>query len=130
MFDRRSVRGLLIPCLATALAGCSSPGLVSIQISPTAETFVGGQGTAQFTAIGTFQKGDHPPTKRDITDQVTWKSNAVSVATINSSGVTTSEGLGTTVISANMDGFTGLVTGYASVTVCEPNPSNPTQCAE
>jgi hypothetical protein len=44
--------------------------------------------------------------------------------------VTTSEGLGTTVISANMDGFTGLVTGYASVTVCEPNPSNPTQCAE
>jgi hypothetical protein len=130
MFDRRSVRGLLILCLVIALAGCSTPGLVSIQIAPTTETFIGGRGTAQFTAIGTYQRGDHPETKQDITSQVTWKSNAVSVATINSSGVTTSEGLGTTVITASMQGFTGLVTGYASVTVCEPDPSNPTQCAQ
>ncbi len=47
MFDRRCVRGLLLLCLAavvTTLVGCNSPGLVSIQISPSA-SFFGGPGT-------------------------------------------------------------------------------------
>jgi hypothetical protein len=129
MFAHRSVRGLLLLSLVTALVGCANPSLVSIQITPTTETFIGVGGRAQFTAIGTYQQGNHLPTTVDITNQVTWKSNAVGVATINSSGVTTAVGLGSTEISASKEGYTGLIIGYASAVVCLPDSANPGKCA-
>jgi hypothetical protein len=117
--DRPWLPGLLLLCLVTALTGCGTPGLVGITISPTTELFAGAGGTAQFTAIGTYGQVDHPDRTEDITDIVTWKSNAVGVATINTSGLTTSTGLGSTIITASMQGFNGLITGTATVTVCQ-----------
>lgn len=119
MFNCRYLKGFLLLGLALSLMGCSSPSLVSIQITPTAEYFGGPGLSAQFTAVGTFAQGDHPKTTQDITSQVTWASNAPAVASISTSGVATS-GLatGTTTITASMNGFTGLIRATASATVC------------
>lgn len=119
MFNCRYLKGFLLLGLALSLMGCSSPSLVSIQITPTAEYFGGPGLSAQFTAVGTFAQGDHPKTSQDITSQVTWASNAPAVASISTSGVATS-GLatGTTTITASMNGFTGLIRATASATVC------------
>ena len=126
----RRLRGLLLLCAVPAIVGCSSPSLISIQITPATETFIGVGGKAQFTAIGTYQQGDRPPTTQNITDVVTWQSNAACVATISSTGVATSAGcLGSSQISASAQGFTGLKTGYAQVVVCLPSPTNAGECA-
>lgn len=119
MFNCRYLKGFLLLGLALSLMGCSSPSLVSIQITPTAEYFGGPGLSAQFTAVGTFAQGDHPKTTQDITSQVTWASNAPAVASISTNGVATS-GLatGTTTITASMNGFTGLIRATASATVC------------
>lgn len=119
MFNCRYLKGSLLLGLALSVMGCSSPSLVSIQITPTAEYFGGPGLSAQFTAVGTFAQGDHPKTTQDITSQVTWASNAPAVASISTTGVATS-GLatGTTTITASMNGFTGLIRATASATVC------------
>jgi|HubBroStandDraft_5_1064220.scaffolds.fasta_scaffold532795_1 hypothetical protein len=132
MFDRRCVRVLLLLCLAislTTLVGCNSPGLVSIEISPSA-TFFGGPGLAeQLTATGVFSEGNHPQTRQDITKIVTWQSSAPAVASVNSAGMLTSgRDYGSVVISASMQGFTGLVTGQTTVTVCTKLNSTNTGC--
>jgi hypothetical protein len=120
MFDRRYLKGFLLVGLALSLVGCDSPTLVSIAITPTAEYFIGTSGQAQFTAIGTFDQGNHPKTTQDITDEVTWTSNAPSIATISSAGVVVVAGQadGATVITASMNGFTGLIIAHATATVC------------
>lgn len=122
MFDRRYLKSSLLLGLALSLMGCSSPSLVSIQITPNAEYFGGAGLTAQFTAIGTFTQGNHPKTTQDITNQVTWASNAVAVATISSTGLVTSgAGIGQSNITASMNGFTGLIVANALAEVCPPN---------
>jgi hypothetical protein len=83
----RRVKGLFLLYAVTVLVGCASPSLVSIQITPATETFIGAGGKAQFTAIGTYQQGDHVPTTQNITDVVNWESNAAGVATMSSTGV-------------------------------------------
>lgn len=130
MFDRRYIWGCLLICLVVGLAGCNSPSLVSIEITPSTTVFTQGGQTGQLTAIGTFSEGDHPQTKQDITNLVTWKSALAGVATVSSTGMVTAHGLGTTDITANMTGFTGLVTAHATVSVCQQvDQSNPTGCA-
>lgn len=130
MLDRRYLKSVLVVGLALSLAGCASPSLVSIKITPNAEYFGGPGLSAQFTAIGTFEQGNHPPTTRDITSLVTWKSNAPAVATISTSGVATSgNGLGSTAITASMNGFTGLITANATVIVCAQVNSTGNGCA-
>jgi hypothetical protein len=130
MRHRRYLAGSLFLGLTLTLMGCSSPSLVSIAITPTTEYFGGPGLTAQFTAIGTFEQGSHPATHQDITDLVTWKSNAAGVATINASGLATSgQDTGSTVISASMNGFNGLITSTATVVVCKTLNSTATGCA-
>lgn len=130
MFGGRYLTGSLFLGLALLLAGCSSPSLVSISISPTTEYFGGPGLTAQFTATGTYDEGDHPKTTRDITSEVTWKSNAPAVATISSTGVATSGlGEGSTAITATMNGFTGLITANATVVVCKTINTTGTGCS-
>jgi hypothetical protein len=135
MLDRRFKGSLFIGLglsllsisLVLSLMGCSSPSLVSIKVTPTAEYFGGPGGHAQFTAIGTFNSGNHPPTTQDITSQVTWKSNAPQVATVSTSGLVTSgAAVGTTNITASMNGFTGLIIANATAQVCSANqtPTN------
>ena len=122
MLDRRYLKGSLILGFALSLMGCSSPSLVSIQITPSAEYFGGAGLTAQYTAIGTFDQGNHPKTTQDITSEVTWKSNAAAVATISSTGLATSGfGIGQSNITASMNGFTGLIVANATAEVCPPN---------
>ena len=129
MLDRRCFKGFLVIGLALSLAGCASPDLVSIKITPNIEYFGGPGLSAQFTAIGTYEQGNHPPITRDITSLVTWKSNAPAVATISSSGVATSgNGIGSTQITASMNGFTGLITANATVVVCTQLNSAGTGC--
>ena len=119
MLDRRYLKGSLILGFALSLMGCSSPSLVSIQITPSAEYFGGAGLTAQYTAIGTFDQGNHPKTTQDITSEVTWKSNAAAVATISSTGLVTSGfGIGQSNITASMNGFTGLIVANATAEVC------------
>jgi hypothetical protein len=130
MLDRRYVWGFLLICLVVGLAGCNSPGLVSIEITPSTTVFTKEGQTGQLTAIGTFAEGDHPQTKQDITNLVTWKSALSGVATVSSTGAVTAHGLETTDVTANMTGFTGLVTAHATVSACqEVDQSNPTGCA-
>jgi Bacterial Ig-like domain (group 2) len=124
MFDRRYLKGFLLAGLALLLGGCSSPSLVSIAVTPTAQYFSYGAGLqVQFTAIGTFAQGNHPKTTQDITGEVTWKSNTPGIATISSGGLVTTTGVdyGTSIITASMNGFTGLISAQATANVCPPN---------
>ncbi len=124
MFVRRCLMGLLLFGVALSVCDCDSPELVSIAITPTAQYFSYNAGlTVQFTAIGTFDQGNHPKTTQDITSQVTWKSNTPGIATISSTGLVTTTGTeyGTSNITASMNGFTGLIIANATANVCPPD---------
>ena len=116
MFARSCVRGVLLLCLITALIGCGNPsGLDSVQVSPGSQSLTVGQ-TAQFTATGTYGNAKHPSTA-NITSGVNWTATNPAVATVNSSGLVTGVGAGTTTITASTTAFNGPVSSSASVTV-------------
>jgi uncharacterized protein YjdB len=115
MFARRCVQGVLVLCLSTAVVGCSTSGLDSVQITPTTQSVAVGQ-TAQFNAVGTFGNAKHATTG-DITSSVTWSSSVPSVATINASGVATAVGPGTTTITAGGTAYNGPTSASATLTV-------------
>jgi trimeric autotransporter adhesin len=82
--------------------------LSSITVSPAAASIAPGT-TAQFTAKGNFSDGS----SKDLTSQVTWKSSAPSVATINLNGViglAKAVAPGSATISASMSGVSGTST--------------------
>jgi hypothetical protein len=116
MFARSCVRGLLLLCLGSTLAGCANPsGLDSVQVTPATQSLTVGQ-TAQFTAIGTFGNAKHLSTQ-DITSTVTWTSTVPSVATISATGVATAVSAGSTVITASTTGYAGPLRSTAGFTV-------------
>lgn len=116
MYVRPKLSGFLLLGLAAALVGCSNPqGLDSIQINSSVQTLTVGQ-TAQFTATGTFGNASHPSTK-DVTTLVTWSSSTPSVATVNSSGLVTAVGVGSTIITANATAFNGPVSAAVTLSV-------------
>jgi hypothetical protein len=120
--------------LLFSFSSCGDPQeLVSITVQPQTETFgmsnipvsqdAGLQ--VQLRALGSYV---HPPVTKDITSQVTWKSNDTQMVTVNSSGLATATGItcGGTLISAtvttNADtggvGSSGaIVTGYMTANV-------------
>ena len=118
MHDRvLSPRVLLLIAIALPIAGCTNPLAVSISVSPSTQSIGAGQ-TAQFTATGVFGHGNnHPSSTQDLTDTATWTSSAPSVATISATGVATGVSAGTTTITASVNGFTGVVSATASLTV-------------
>ncbi|HEY1805753.1 MAG TPA: Ig-like domain-containing protein [Terracidiphilus sp.] len=118
MHDRvLSPRVLLLVALALPLAGCTNPLAVSVSVSPTTQSIAAAQ-TVQFTALGTYGHGsNHPSSQQDITNSVTWTSSAPGVATINTSGMATGVSTGVTTITASINGFTGVVSATASLTV-------------
>jgi hypothetical protein len=118
MFVRSCAKALLFLGLAVPFIGCgSSTAIDSIQISPTTVS-LGTGNTAQLTAIGTIGHGSHPSTNQNISATVNWSSSIAAVATVSSTGVVTGVGAGTTMITATMEGFGGLITSNeASVTV-------------
>jgi len=116
MFDRFVCRALVVAGLALSLAGCGNPtGLDSIAVTPGAQSMAVGQ-TTQFTATGTFGNANHASTQ-NITSSVTWSSSNTSVATVNSSGLATGVGAGTTTITASAAAFNGPTSSSATLAV-------------
>ena len=92
-----------------SFSACSnSPKLFSIAVTP-ANPSIASAATQQFTATGTYTDN----TTKDITSSVTWTSGTASVATINTSGLATGIGAGTSVITAT----SGSISGTTNLTV-------------
>jgi hypothetical protein len=114
----RSVATCVLIAAAMFLVSCSSSSsLSSISVTPAAASIGTVGGTTQFLATGTYVRSGHPSTTQNITSSVTWASSSTDVATVNSSGVATAVGNGTTSITATMTSSAGAVAGTASLTV-------------
>ena len=92
--------------------GGGTSGAPSITVVPgtAAATFVGE--TTQFLASGSLTAGGTP---QNLTNQVQWVSSNVQVATVNSGGLATAVGSGTTTITASSGGVNG--SGVLTVTI-------------
>ena len=119
MFDRCSVRGVLLLCISTAVVGCANSGLDSVVVSPASQSLTVGQ-TAQLNAVGTYGNASHLSTN-NVTSIVTWSSTTPSVATVSAAGLVTAKAPGTTTITASATAFTGPVTASSAVTVTSSN---------
>lgn len=95
--------------------------LTSLAIVPTTQTVTTVGETAQFLAIGTYSSA---PLTADLTDQVTWQSSDVKVATVNNAGMATSVGLGETTITALGTASDGSVIS-ASASLQDNAPTGP-----
>jgi hypothetical protein len=87
---------------ASTPLGVSAVTLVSITINPQNSVILVGS-TQQFTATGTYNDNS----TRNLTSSVTWSSSVLPVATINSSGLATGVGSGSTLIRANLGSVQG-----------------------
>jgi len=100
--------------LCALAAGCKgffvNPTLTTVTVGPTATINQGG--TVQMSAVGTYNDGS-----TSTLNNVFWSSDAMSVATISSSGLVT----GVSVGSATMTGASGTVSGTATITVALSN---------
>ena len=118
MFDRIRLGTLFLICLVVPFIGCgSSSELDSITVTPQTVNFGGAGLQAQLTAIGTIGHGTHPSTTEDVTNLVTWTSDAPEVATVSSTGLVTSAGPGVIQITASIKGFTGVLSAFSTITV-------------
>ena len=117
MLHWQNFKALSFSCLVLLLAGCGSAGLNSIAIAPSTQVLNSAGATVQFTAIGTYVQGSHPPSTKDITNQVAWSSSNAAVATVSSSGLATAVAPGNVTITASMNGFGGVKSSAAAVTV-------------
>jgi Big-like domain-containing protein/List-Bact-rpt repeat protein len=77
---------------------------------------VSGQ-TVQFKAIGSYQRAQDtkPTSTKDVTNQATWLSITVSVATINPTGLATAVASGSTTITATVTAPLGAIVGTATL---------------
>ena len=91
---------------APGSSGGGGGGSASITITPSTgtDTFIGE--TSQFIATGSLTGG----ASQNLTNQVSWISSNVQVATINASGLATAVGGGTTTIIAQSGGITATAT--------------------
>ena len=95
--------------------GSTGNTIASISIIPGSQSVSSPSQTSQFLAIGTTSSG----ATVNLTSQVAWSSSSAQIATVNSSGLATAIGQGTTTITtlyANVVGGT-VVTGTATFTV-------------
>ncbi len=111
------------------VASGSPPTLLSIAVTPASVSIVEG-GTQQFTAMGTYSDSS----TADITNDVTWTSSDVAVATVGAAGLASGVAAGTTIITASQG---GVLSDSASLEVTGPptllsialTPANPTVAA-
>jgi hypothetical protein len=105
--------GLNASATVTVAISSTGTGTPSITVTPNAaaDTFAGE--TTQFIASGNLTGVGGP---QNLTNQVTWVSSNAQVATINSAGLATSVGAGTTTITA----VSGGLNAAASLTVTVP----------
>ncbi len=95
-------------CVTSVTLNVTLPVLQSITVAPANPSIARGN-TQQFTATGNYSAG--PP--QDLTASVMWTSNTTSVATINTSGLASGVGQGSSTITATL----GSVSGTANLTV-------------
>ena len=120
MFDRIRLGTLLFICLVVVVpfTGCGSSTTVdSIAVTPSTVNFTGVGGSSQLTATGTIGHGSHPATTENVTNLVTWTTSSADVATVTAAGLVTAVGPGSIQITASMNGFGGVISGSATVTV-------------
>jgi trimeric autotransporter adhesin len=97
--------------------------LVSIAVTPASPTIDKGQ-TQQFTATGTLTDN----TTEDLSKTATWASAKISVATIDTTGLATGAGIGTSSITATFSGITGstvLTVDAAALVSIAVTPADP-----
>jgi trimeric autotransporter adhesin len=129
MLGRDCLKVLGLVCLVLPFSGCTSTGIDSITVSPTVTDFEGAGGTVQLTAIATIGHGNgHPATYKNVTNEVTWSTPLTQVASVNSTGFVTVVGLGLTQINATVNGYTGVVSGAATVCAEIPNTTTTITC--
>ena len=114
MFDRFRLPALLCLLLVLPFAGCNSVQVDSIAVTPGTDSLAAGK-TAQFTAMATVGHAGHPA--QNVTNTVTWTSSDTTVATVNSTGMATAVAAGTATITASEQGYGGLISGTATLTV-------------
>jgi Bacterial Ig-like domain (group 2) len=95
--------GLIAVCVVVSpiLSCASGQRLVAVSVTPATVIFEGIGAQVQFTAVGTFE---HPPSTKDITNQVTWTIDVQHLATITSTGFVTATnicGKGNVIATAN-----------------------------
>lgn len=123
MSARSCLKISLLVCLFVPIFGCSSSEVDSIAVSPSSQALVVGQ-SVQLTAVGTYGHGpNHPAVQHDVTALAKWTSSNTGVATVSSTGLVSSVGSGSTIISATMNGFTGVVSGTSTITIVSPSGS-------
>ena len=124
--DKRGVQlCALASLLLLFLVSCAhKQQLVSISIQPASASFNTPSPVAQvqFTALGSYI---HPPVTKDITTQVTWKTDIPQLITVSGGLVSpTGNGCGVADISASKTQGGNLIIGYATVAVKDStNPS-------
>lgn len=108
-------------CLGSASfvsTGCVSQSLTGLTIQPgTGLTCVIPGVSAQYKAYGTYTESGHATRTQDITDEVTWSATIPAVAAINSTGLATGMGLGSTSLLATAHGAFGNLTATSNIEV-------------
>jgi plastocyanin len=102
----------------------TAAALVSISVTPANPSIPVGE-VQPFKATGTYSDSS----TQDLTGQVTWASATTSVATIDSSGIASGIAVGTSAISAGLDGVTGTTVLTVTPVVLEMimiSPASPT----
>ena len=127
----KPVAALHLLCLMVLVAGChSSSGnysppparLTDIAVGPPDSSVAMGL-SSQFTATALYSDGS----KRDVSSQVAWSSANAAAARINNSGLATTAGPGSTMITATMgkmSGSTTLSVTPATLVVIDLTPMN------
>lgn len=108
---------------ATATLTVTPATLTTIVVTPAVPT-IGINGNLQFTATGVYSDG----TTQDLSTVATWSSSIATVALINSSGLASALGTGTTSISASYQGVSGsttLTVSTATLVSISITPANP-----
>jgi YD repeat-containing protein len=117
-----------IKAMSGAISGSTTltvtaPVLQSITVTPPNPSVALGL-TEPFTAMGNYSDN----TQQNVTSAVTWSSSALTIATVNSSGVASTLAQGSTTITAT----SGSINGSATLTVTAPtlvslsiSPTNP-----
>lgn len=99
-------------------SGCLSRSLTGLTIEPTAGlTCVVPGVSAQFKVYGIYTETNHATTTQDLSSQVNWSATIPLVARVDSSGLVTGQGLGTTSILAQTKGQFGVLTATSDVQV-------------
>lgn len=101
----------------------TSATLASLTVTPVSPSVALGT-TLRLTATGVFTDG----TSQDLTTQVSWTSSAGAVGGVNSGGLFSANGVGTTRVSASRDGLSGsteVVVSDAVLTSLVLTPANP-----